>query len=170
MMASALTIREQIQQGNLVSESLESLPRSSNVEGYRDYRGIPVVGVWTWMPELDLGLTVEMDQSEAYADFANFRFNLLTISAITTLLAIGATLFTLLVGQRANRSLSQARDNLEDRVEQRTNELSQAYEVISDSINYASTIQRAMLPDESSLTECIQGLFHHLAAEGCRRR
>ena len=38
-----------------------------DVEGYRDYRGVPVVGAWTWLPELEIGVTTEIDSAEAYA-------------------------------------------------------------------------------------------------------
>jgi hypothetical protein len=37
-----------------------------NVDGYRDYRGVPVVGAWTWLPEYDFGVATEIDVAEAY--------------------------------------------------------------------------------------------------------
>jgi signal transduction histidine kinase/DNA-binding NarL/FixJ family response regulator len=37
-----------------------------DVEGYRDYRGITVVGAWKWLDRHRLGVTTEMDLSEAY--------------------------------------------------------------------------------------------------------
>lgn len=37
-----------------------------DVSGYSDYRGIPVVGAWTWVRELDLGLATEMEYTEAF--------------------------------------------------------------------------------------------------------
>ena len=36
------------------------------VEGYNDYRGVPVVGAWTWIPELDIGLATEVNVAEAF--------------------------------------------------------------------------------------------------------
>ena len=36
------------------------------VDAYNDYRGVPVVGAWTWIPELDIGLTTEVDVAEAF--------------------------------------------------------------------------------------------------------
>jgi eukaryotic-like serine/threonine-protein kinase len=38
-----------------------------NVEGYRDYRGVPVVGAWTWLSDYEFGVTAEIDVAEAYA-------------------------------------------------------------------------------------------------------
>jgi len=37
-----------------------------NVAGYRDYRGVPVVGAWQWFPEFEFGLVTEMDVAEAF--------------------------------------------------------------------------------------------------------
>jgi hypothetical protein len=37
-----------------------------NVDGYRDYRGVPVVGAWEWLPEFDFGLTTQLDATEAF--------------------------------------------------------------------------------------------------------
>ncbi len=37
-----------------------------DLEGYRDYRGVPVVGAWQWLPKYDMGLITEIDHAEAY--------------------------------------------------------------------------------------------------------
>lgn len=34
---------------------------------YRDYRGVPVVGAWTWLTDYDFGVCTEIDVEEAYA-------------------------------------------------------------------------------------------------------
>jgi hypothetical protein len=36
------------------------------LEPYRDYRGVPVVGAWRWLPERELGVATEMDAAQAY--------------------------------------------------------------------------------------------------------
>ncbi len=36
------------------------------VEGYSDYRGRPVVGAWTWVKDMDIGLAAELDVGEAF--------------------------------------------------------------------------------------------------------
>ncbi|MHC5212605.1 MAG: protein kinase domain-containing protein [Planctomycetota bacterium] len=41
-----------------------------DVDGYRDYRGVEVVGAWTWLDEYGFGLATEIDADEAYAPLA----------------------------------------------------------------------------------------------------
>ena len=62
--------------------------RSLNVEGYNDYRGVPVVGAWAWLPRLGFGVTKEVDYSEAYGPF-------LVLRDIFTGLVVGLLLFLL---------------------------------------------------------------------------
>jgi serine/threonine protein kinase len=45
----------------------------SNVDGYRSYRGVPVVGAWTWLPDFGIGLISEISHKEAYADLSVIR-------------------------------------------------------------------------------------------------
>lgn len=64
----------------------------SQVDGYNDYRGIPVVGAWAWVPELDIGLATEVDVSEAFLPLKTlmtwflFLFGLLIVFGVTFLL------------------------------------------------------------------------------------
>jgi hypothetical protein len=44
-----------------------------NVEGYRDYRGVPVVGAWVWLPEYEMGVATEKDVAEAYRSLYSLR-------------------------------------------------------------------------------------------------
>lgn len=44
-----------------------------DVDGYPDYRGIPVVGAWTWLPEHGFGVATEIDSSEAFKILSNLR-------------------------------------------------------------------------------------------------
>jgi eukaryotic-like serine/threonine-protein kinase len=59
-----------------------------DVKGYRDYRGVPVVGAWTWLPNSDMGLVTELDVAEAFGPLHALRmgfyfiFGLLVLGAI----------------------------------------------------------------------------------------
>src|SRR5438128_261822 len=44
-----------------------------DLDGYPDYRGVPVVGAWLWDEQLGMGLATEMDVSEAYAPSIRIR-------------------------------------------------------------------------------------------------
>ncbi|MBL8523103.1 MAG: serine/threonine protein kinase [Betaproteobacteria bacterium] len=61
------------------------------LEPYRNYRGATVVGAWTWLPEYDFGLALEMDAEEAYQPLRH------VLNAFTALLAV-LLLFAVLFG------------------------------------------------------------------------
>ncbi|MCP4216542.1 MAG: response regulator [bacterium] len=63
-----------------------------DVNGYRDYRGVPVVGAWLWDNELELGITFETDLAEAYESFFMIRQILLTVLSVTLVLFLIPTL------------------------------------------------------------------------------
>ena len=42
-------------------------------DGYRDYRGVSVVGAWQWLPQWGFGLVSEIDHAEAYQTMAVVR-------------------------------------------------------------------------------------------------
>ncbi|MFO0943490.1 MAG: serine/threonine protein kinase [Pirellulales bacterium] len=37
-----------------------------DVEGYADYRGVPVVGAWKWLADYNIGIATEIDRAEAF--------------------------------------------------------------------------------------------------------
>lgn len=97
-----------------------------DMEGYRDYRGVPVLGTWMWSDLLGIGLTTEINAEEAMASYYTMRLTTIGVLAITLLISVASTLLTLTAGSRANLSLRQARDELEDRVDERTTELKES--------------------------------------------
>ncbi len=104
----------------------ERSPVQSNMQGYRDYRGVPVFGAWLWDGGLGIGLTSEIDVTEAVSTLTVVRFTALGVLGITLFLSLGGTLFILVTGERTNRVLVKSRDELEDRVEERTKDLQKA--------------------------------------------
>jgi eukaryotic-like serine/threonine-protein kinase len=78
-----------------------------NVEGYRDYRGVPVVSAWTWLEEYGLGIASKVDVEEAYRPLFLLR---LAVWGLLGLLAVSAAVIFLflLIVQRLERSARKA--------------------------------------------------------------
>lgn len=76
-----------------------------DTEGYRDYRGVPVVGAWTWLPEFGFGLTTEIDVAEAHAPILSVR---LAFRSLFGLLIIAAAISLLLDRRERRNSLALA--------------------------------------------------------------
>lgn len=70
----------------LMVENALSGKSTYNMEGYNDYRGVPVVGVWLWDKDLNFGIATEVDYSEAYGFFGILRGVLIGFSAVVVVL------------------------------------------------------------------------------------
>lgn len=58
-------------------------PISIDIEGYSDYRGVQVVGAWTWVKEPGVGIATEVDRDEAMSSYRTIRtVTLLMLAAI----------------------------------------------------------------------------------------
>jgi PAS domain S-box-containing protein len=104
----------------------ERSPVQSNLDGYRDYRGVPVFGAWLWGGDLGMGIASEIDVAEGLSTLTAVRLTAFGVLGITLFLVLGGTMFILVTGERTNRVLIKAKDELEDRVEERTDELNKA--------------------------------------------
>jgi eukaryotic-like serine/threonine-protein kinase len=59
-----------------------------DVAGYRDYRGVEVVGAWTWIPDYGFGVATEMDVSEAYRPLYVLRAVFWTLFGVSLAAAV----------------------------------------------------------------------------------
>nr|CRH05722.1 putative Histidine kinase with NMT1 domain, Bacterial extracellular solute-binding proteins, family 3 domain, PAS domain, PAS 3 domain, PAS domain, PAS 3 domain, HisKA domain, HATPase domain, two Response regulator receiver domains and Hpt domain [Candidatus Magnetococcus massalia] len=106
----------------------------SDITGYRDYRGVPVMGAWSWDHHLGVGVATEIDRAEALAEYYSLRQNLLIITGMTLVLAIASTLLMVMLGERATRAMRHAREQLEERVTERTARLRSIIDTAVDGI------------------------------------
>lgn len=97
-----------------------------NVEGYRDYRGVTVFGAWIWDSELGVGLASEIDEEEALTIFYITRVIIITVLSITLFLSLSLMGIVLWLGRRSNQILLKSQNELEEKVAERTKELSTA--------------------------------------------
>ena len=95
---------------------------NSDVSGHRDYRGIPVFGVWLWDAYFDMGMISEINMDEALDSYYTLRQNLFILSALALLLASTATIFLLFLARRAY-ALRLSQEELEKLIEERTSRL-----------------------------------------------
>jgi sigma-B regulation protein RsbU (phosphoserine phosphatase) len=57
----------------LMAASATSGRAGSNLDGYNDYRGVPVIGAWVWDEANELGIATEIDAEEAYRSLGWIR-------------------------------------------------------------------------------------------------
>jgi GAF domain-containing protein/HAMP domain-containing protein len=70
---------------------------------YTNYRGVPVIGVYRWIPELQAALIAEQEQAEAFSPISTMLITNLVTAVAAVMLAIIAALF---VTQRITRPLN----------------------------------------------------------------
>jgi eukaryotic-like serine/threonine-protein kinase len=83
-----------------------------DVTGYRDYLGVPTVGAWRWLEDLDLGLITEMDLAEALGPLRILRLGFGFIFALLLLAAVAVFLLMRLarrLHESARKAALQAR-------------------------------------------------------------
>jgi len=71
-----------------------------DVKGYRDYRGVPVVGAWTWLPEYEIGIATEMDVAEAYRPLYLLRYSFWGLFGLLVVGSIVIFIFTVIVAKK----------------------------------------------------------------------
>lgn len=70
-----------------------------DVAGYRDYRGVPVVGAWKWLPDFDMGVATEVDVAEAYQPLFLLRATFWGLFALLAIAALAIFLFTVVTAR-----------------------------------------------------------------------
>ena len=108
---SALTLELRDPGGNLAEgyepkEAKESWPLTSlvrnaaaggqgkEVKKVRDYRGVPVVGAWHWLPDHQFGVITKLDAEEAFQPLRSLRLIFLILLLLSILCGIGLFLFS----------------------------------------------------------------------------
>ncbi len=60
-----------------------------NFDGYNDYRGVPVVGVWQWLDDYEIGIATEIEVAHAYAPTRLLGRAVWTLVGIISLASLG---------------------------------------------------------------------------------
>ena len=73
----------------------------------RDYRGVPVVGAYRWLPQLGIGVVTQIDASEAYQPLDVLRGIFTALTALLIACAAGLFVFSY-ANVRSRKKLSEA--------------------------------------------------------------
>ncbi|SHJ66237.1 His Kinase A (phospho-acceptor) domain-containing protein [Desulfatibacillum alkenivorans DSM 16219] len=80
-----------------------ALEKSEGFAFYKDYRGIPVIGAYRWVPDKELAIITEVDQSEAYAPIYRLRK---TIALFGLVIAFTSAFLGLIFARTITRPLA----------------------------------------------------------------
>ena len=69
------------------------------MDAYRDYRGSPSVGAWTWLPDYQIGIITEVDTAEAYHPLTILKRSFYVMHALLGIGALAIFVFTLVVAR-----------------------------------------------------------------------
>lgn len=72
-----------------------------DVDGYRDYRGVHVVGAWLWLPEFQAGLVAQEDVTEALAPVRAVRYGFGLMFGLLLIAAAASFVFMRIARQAA---------------------------------------------------------------------
>ncbi len=86
-------------------QQLKRKKSGSNIEGYRDYRGVPVIGAWLWDNDLNIGFITEIDEAEAMQPYYNTRTITLGLLGVTLILSIIFLILFQFITQRSNHRI-----------------------------------------------------------------
>ncbi len=83
------------QSTNSTAESLtrlvaDALDRDDGVDvtPSRDYRGVPVIGAWRWLPQLGIGVVTQIDATEAYQSLSVIHYIFIALFLLLVLCAV----------------------------------------------------------------------------------
>jgi PAS domain S-box-containing protein len=79
---------------------------------YSNYDGVPVLGVYTWLPTLRVALVVEQEQSEAFRSVTNLLIANLVVALLATALTVFVAFFVTRGIARPIRVLSATADQI----------------------------------------------------------
>src|SRR5262249_30880694 len=60
-----------------------------DLDGYRDYRGVPVIGAWTWNGRYGFGSATEVEVAEAYGALGDYQRHTRVATGVSLLLIVG---------------------------------------------------------------------------------
>src|SRR3990167_8043150 len=78
-----------------------------DANGYKDYSGITVLGVWRWLPEFNWGVIAEIDRDEGYGAAYNLNY---IVSSLLLVIAFPIVLVAYFIGRKISLPIIKLRE------------------------------------------------------------
>ncbi|MDA7632797.1 serine/threonine protein kinase [bacterium] len=79
---------------HLVKSAVVGGGKGVDVSGFRDYRGVPVVGAFQWLPDYEFGVATKLDAAEAFQPLRVLRLVFLILILLSVLSGVGLFLYS----------------------------------------------------------------------------
>lgn len=89
-----------------MAESAISGESKVDTTGYRDYRGVQVVGAWTWLEEYGLGVATEVDYAEAFRPLTILKRTFWGLLGLLAASSIAIFVFSIRVAQLQRKAMA----------------------------------------------------------------
>jgi len=127
-------------QFTLMVEKALSEGDGENFEGYRDYRGVDVVGVWRWHEEYEIGIAAEIDVDEAFSGAKS-----LSESFVKVFLLLGVFLILYFYYKYEEFKLQRSLEASNKLLEQKNFEMEQFFKAVNKHVLISKTDMRGII-------------------------
>lgn len=95
--------RPAVRRGDLPMTKMAASATAGNsgfdVDGYRDYRGVPVIGAWTWLEDHSMGVATEIDSAEAFGPLSILQWTFWGLYVLLAISSAAVFVFSILVAR-----------------------------------------------------------------------
>ena len=84
-----------------------------DVDGYPDYRGVPVVGAWTWLEDYGFGVATEVDVAEAFRPLYVLRTAFAVVFGFLGASAVAIFVFSIVAARLGRKARKAALDAMQ---------------------------------------------------------
>jgi PAS domain S-box-containing protein len=145
---------------------------------YRDYRGVPVIGAFQWLPDFKMCIITEIDKAEAFAPVLRLAW---VIASMALIICLGAAFFGLILARTISRPLRRlatgteeiGAGNLEYRMEtgskDEIGELSRSFNHMVQELKTITVSRNEFLQERDfsdSVINSLPGVFYLFNEEG----
>lgn len=90
----------------MMASEISQRRSGSNLTGYRDYRGVPVVGAWVWDDRLGFGIATEINTEEAFDKLERSQFIVYLFTFLLFVTVLGMWWLAITIRKEMERSAS----------------------------------------------------------------